>query len=86
MAEVGEEATTLAHGVDGLHAALEKTGQGEDECPEMSPVVEVRELVDMVAAGTGGTVREGRLIVEALVVRKMSIEEATLDFGRLALE
>ncbi|KAH9914185.1 uncharacterized protein BXZ73DRAFT_55093 [Epithele typhae] len=38
-------------------------------------------VVDVVNAGEGE--REGRLIVEALVVRKLSIEEATLDFGRL---
>ncbi|KAI1798483.1 hypothetical protein LXA43DRAFT_1070415 [Ganoderma leucocontextum] len=82
IAEVGSEACTLAHGVDGLHAAMEKIGHGEDESLEMSAAVEVRELGDM-----GSTrVREARLIVEALVVRKMSIEEATLDFGRLALE
>lgn len=86
MAEVGEEASTLAHGVDGLHAALEKIGRGKDESTSTSPVVEVGELADMVVAGTAGAVREARLIVEALVVRKMSIEEATLDFGRLALE
>ncbi|PIL27252.1 hypothetical protein GSI_10396 [Ganoderma sinense ZZ0214-1] len=54
MAEVGEEVCTLAHGVDGLHAALEKIGHEEEESGETSPVVEVRELVDMVAAGTGG--------------------------------
>lgn len=86
IAEVGEEACTLAHGVDGLHAQMEKLGSGEEGSPETSPIVEVRELADIVVASTTGTVREARLIVEALVVRKMSIEEATLDFGRLALE
>ncbi|KAI0746428.1 hypothetical protein C8Q80DRAFT_1175003 [Daedaleopsis nitida] len=82
IAEVDEEASTLAHGVDGLHAAV-------DASPETSPVLQVRQLADdirddMVQMTEGGE-REPRLIVEALVVRKMSIEEATLDFSRLAL-
>ena len=66
-----QEATALAAGVGGLHAEV----GGETALEEAAAGVEM-----------GGVVREARLIVEALVVRKLSIEEATLDFGRLALE
>lgn len=81
----GEETDTLVHGMEALHA-------GVDE----SPVIQVWPLADDIAntvdlqaseraALANGIVKEPRLIVEALVVRKMSIEEATLDFSRLAL-
>ncbi|KAI0762903.1 hypothetical protein C8Q74DRAFT_1450994 [Fomes fomentarius] len=84
---LGEETDALVHGMEEPHA-------GVDE----SPVIEVRPLADDItntvdvqaseredAALANGIVKEPRLIVEALVVRKMSIEEATLDFSRLAL-
>ena len=76
VAEVDEAASILAHGVDELHAAVS---------PETSPVVQVRQLADEIVHDVESGEREPRLIVEALVVRKMSIEEATLDFSRLAL-
>ena len=72
IGEVEEEANALAEGVEGLHAAVEgemAVAAGGLEAPGES----------------GEGVREARLIVEALVVRKLSIEEATLDFSRLAL-
>ncbi|KAI0718449.1 hypothetical protein C8T65DRAFT_725840 [Cerioporus squamosus] len=78
LAEVDSEADTLVHGMDGLHAAV-------DDSPEASPVLQARDLASMNITVTGELEREPRLIVEALVVRKMSIEEATLDFSRLAL-
>ncbi|KAH9855545.1 hypothetical protein C2E23DRAFT_813720 [Lenzites betulinus] len=79
-AEIGEEVSTLAEGASELHAAVEvsRNGPGEE-----SPVLEARQLVDVRGAATGNG--EARLIVEALVVRKMSIEEATLDFSRFSL-
>ncbi|EJF57011.1 hypothetical protein DICSQDRAFT_157623 [Dichomitus squalens LYAD-421 SS1] len=84
LVDVDEEANTLASGVDGLHAAVDSTGVAEDDSPETSPVLQARQLAEIVVA-TAEVGREPRLIVEALVVRKMSIEEATLDFGRLAI-
>ncbi|TFK87671.1 hypothetical protein K466DRAFT_522029 [Polyporus arcularius HHB13444] len=78
LAEVDSEAGALVHGMDGLHAAV-------DESPDASPVLQARDLANMNIAVTSETAREPRLIVEALVVRKMSIEEATLDFSRLSL-
>ena len=84
MAEVDEEANTLASVVDGLHASVDGTGLAEDGSLPSSPVLEAGQVADIVVA-TAEIAREPRLIVEALVVRKMSIEEATLDFGRLAI-
>ncbi|RPD65161.1 hypothetical protein L226DRAFT_480320 [Lentinus tigrinus ALCF2SS1-7] len=80
LAEVDSEADELVHGMDGLHAAV-------DDSPEVSPVLQARDLANMniTATSVSELEREPRLIVEALVVRKMSIEEATLDFSRLAL-
>ena len=42
-------------------------------------------IVGAMGAGGGGEQQQSRLIVEALVVRKMSIEEAFLDFGGFSL-
>ncbi|EIW56107.1 uncharacterized protein TRAVEDRAFT_60107 [Trametes versicolor FP-101664 SS1] len=81
-AEIGQEASTLASGASDLHAAVEV---GRNTCGEASPVLEARQLVDGVRSTGAAGHAEPRLIVEALVVRKMSIEEATLDFSRFAL-
>ncbi|KAI0674037.1 hypothetical protein C8Q78DRAFT_1012451 [Trametes maxima] len=78
------EAHTLAGGAGGLHVAVDVDGGSlsvSEGVAGEGPGLEARGgLVDAV----GGSA-ERRLIVEALVVRKMSIEEATLDFGGFAL-
>ena len=80
LANVDSEADALVYGLDGLHAAVA-------ESPEVSPVLQARALasMDITVTNASELERGPRLIVEALVVRKMSIEEATLDFSRLAL-
>ncbi|KAI0635444.1 hypothetical protein C8Q77DRAFT_1217265 [Trametes polyzona] len=79
--EIGQEASTLAAGASDLHAAVEVR---RNECRAESPVLEGKQLVEDAREVPIGQI-EARLIVEALVVRKMSIEEATLDFSRFAL-
>ncbi|KAI0827217.1 hypothetical protein BC628DRAFT_1371471 [Trametes gibbosa] len=82
VAEIGEEASTLAEGASGLHAAVEV--RGETGGGELSGVAQAQQVL-AGAGGAGTESTEARLIVEALVVRKMSIEEATLDFSRFSL-
>ncbi|KAI0759417.1 hypothetical protein BD413DRAFT_597644 [Trametes elegans] len=80
-------ASILAAGAHGLHVLVADTPEAPTSAsPEADPAVYVRELTANVEATlSAGVVAEPRLIVEALVVRKMSIEEATLDFGRLLI-
>jgi hypothetical protein len=47
--------------------------------------VAVIDIVDAMGAMSGEKEEQSRLIVEALVVRKMSMEEAFLDFGGFSL-
>ena len=74
IGETKGSAKGLVEEAEVLHAVV-----GDEE------VVVADEVTGGVGLECGGGVGEARLIVEALVVRKMSIEEATLDFGRLAL-
>ncbi|KAI0646035.1 hypothetical protein C8Q79DRAFT_641790 [Trametes meyenii] len=85
VASMEAESHTLADGASELYAAVDVEGgsvHAREGCAEKEgPGLEARAgLVDVVGANA-----ERRLIVEALVVRKMSIEEATLDFGGFAL-
>ncbi|KAJ8488076.1 hypothetical protein ONZ51_g3777 [Trametes cubensis] len=82
--EIGQEANTLAEGASKLHAAVDVVATGSCDGAAESPVLEARELAEEVREMVV-TNAEPRLIVEALVVRKLSIEEATLDFSRLSL-
>ncbi|KAH9896564.1 hypothetical protein C8Q73DRAFT_642827 [Cubamyces lactineus] len=82
--EIGQEANMLAEGASKLHAAVDVVATGCSDGPAVSPVLEARELAEEVRE-MAATNAEPRLIVEALVVRKMSVEEATLDFSRLSL-
>ncbi|KAI9058093.1 hypothetical protein FKP32DRAFT_1606993 [Trametes sanguinea] len=84
-AEIGQEADTLAQGARELHAAVDVAAAGSNGAPAASPVLEAQELVGDVREWAGAAHAEPRLIVEALVVRKLSIEEATLDFSRFSL-
>ncbi|KAJ2971555.1 hypothetical protein NUW54_g12479 [Trametes sanguinea] len=84
-AEIGQEANTLAQGARELHAAVDVAAAGSNGAPAASPVLEAQELVGDVREWAGAAHAEPRLIVEALVVRKLSIEEATLDFSRFSL-
>ncbi|KAI0368538.1 hypothetical protein BV20DRAFT_1022418 [Pilatotrama ljubarskyi] len=82
--EIGQDASSLAEGAGELHAAVDMVATRRNGTGETSPVLEAREPVEDVGeiVMTNG---EPRLIVEALVVRKLSIEEATLDFSRFSL-
>ena len=84
VVEIGQEVNTLAEGASELHAAVDVVATGSSDGAAESPVLEVRELAEEVRE-RGVLNAEPRLIVEALVVRKLSIEEATLDFSRLSL-
>ncbi|KAI8970656.1 hypothetical protein BD414DRAFT_251122 [Trametes punicea] len=79
--EIEQEADTLAQGARELHAAVDVVAAGGNGAPAELPVLEGQHLVADVR-GIMVTPVEPRLIVEALVVRKLSIEEATLDFSR----
>ena len=82
--EIEQEADTLAQGARELHAAVDVVAAGGNGAPAELPVLEGQHLVADVR-GIMVTPVEPRLIVEALVVRKLSIEEATLDFSRFSL-
>ncbi|KAL7284364.1 hypothetical protein PYCCODRAFT_1357818 [Trametes coccinea BRFM310] len=85
--EIGQEADTLAQGARELHAAVDVAAARSNGAPAASPVLEAQELMGDVRVRelAGAAHAEPRLIVEALVVRKLSIEEATLDFSRFSL-
>ncbi|KAI0353302.1 hypothetical protein OH77DRAFT_1427332 [Trametes cingulata] len=85
VAEIGQEAHSLAEGAGELHAAVDVATADREHDEEMSPVLEARQLVEDVGTSIVAASAEPRLIVEALVVRKLSIEEATLDFSRFSL-
>lgn len=93
------QADELVAGLEALHVAVDPQPvvvhhhdetveiqvEGDDDDVFATPVAASHSFakkVQVLGAGDGG---EPRLIVEALVVRKMSIEEAFLDFGGFAL-
>jgi hypothetical protein len=70
---LADDVTNLANGLENLHVTVEAANTVIEELPEPTPLPASNET------------KEPRLIVEALVVRKMSIEEGFLDFGNFAL-
>ncbi|KAH9949749.1 hypothetical protein B0H21DRAFT_727242 [Amylocystis lapponica] len=72
----------LVSGLDALHVTVEVSTSPDavQVDPELPPP-----LTGQGQGSAMGEQREPRLIVEALVVRKMSIEEAFLDFGGFSL-
>ncbi|PCH41945.1 hypothetical protein WOLCODRAFT_137625 [Wolfiporia cocos MD-104 SS10] len=92
--DVPAETEELAHALDALHVTVESTNpvglgaQTLSKSPQLDVVPSNMEEAQASAGATGTNdkaAREPRLIVEALVVRKMSIEEAFLDFGGFQL-
>ncbi|KAH7922731.1 hypothetical protein BV22DRAFT_1094102 [Leucogyrophana mollusca] len=78
---------SLVSGLESLHVTVEPTSF-EDAAPALDSGLLVHPEGAEPAEGTkpsAAVTAEPRLIVEALVVRKMSLEEAFLDFGGFSL-
>ncbi|OBZ77978.1 hypothetical protein A0H81_01790 [Grifola frondosa] len=81
--EVEEGAAELVSELDALHVAVQASVDLVENVTS-SPLAQDKVLPEPTV-GTQEKEREPRLIVEALVVRKMSLEEAYLDFGGFSL-
>ncbi|THG99132.1 hypothetical protein EW026_g3165 [Hermanssonia centrifuga] len=80
----------LVTGLGALHVAVESVGAvatDTDAPSSVSPRLSTDHDIVPANLRSGGTdiAKEPRLIVEALVVRKLSIDEAFLDFGGFSL-